>query len=39
MRNEFSNPQVNPPLDDALFVLKPEADWEVTEPLAGKPLG
>jgi outer membrane lipoprotein-sorting protein len=39
MRNEFSNPQVNPPLDDTLFVLEPEADWEVTEPLAGKPLG
>ncbi len=34
MRNDFSNSQVNPELDDALFDLVPGDDWQVTEPLS-----
>ncbi len=33
MRNDFSHPQLNPALEDALFTPKVEDDFKVVEPL------
>ena len=33
MRNDFTNPVLNPKLDENLFAPKLESDYEVTEPL------
>jgi outer membrane lipoprotein-sorting protein len=34
MRNEFGEPIVNEPVDDAVFELEVGEDWEIVEPLA-----
>jgi outer membrane lipoprotein-sorting protein len=33
MRNDFTNPVLNPKLDDALFAPKFDKDFQVIEPL------
>jgi outer membrane lipoprotein-sorting protein len=37
LRNEFSNPRKNPPIDDALFQPALGPDYKITEPLSESP--
>jgi len=37
MRNEFSNAQIDPEIEEAEFWLEPGVDWQISEPLAKDP--